>query len=239
MIRRNLKRFYKKVQTEAKGCGFAILLDGRGVKTPLKLDLIAPTQRLADLVAEEWHAQEEKILPNQMPITQLLNTALDRVPPQRTEMEKEILTYLESELICYFSDDEGEDDLKQKEQELWLPLIQWAKEELDIVLKTSSGIVHVKQNTSSFEAVQKKLDLMNDFQFTAFQQMVPMLGSLVISLALYKGHLDIDRAHRAAFLEQFFQCEKWGFDVDIQKKLDTVQKELRDTFIFLEAVNAT
>src|SRR5687767_15155698 len=73
------KRFYKGVSVGETSDGFAILLDGRPVKTPAKKPLVLPTRRAADLVAAEWHAQAEVITPVKMPLTRLVNSALDGV----------------------------------------------------------------------------------------------------------------------------------------------------------------
>ena len=48
------KRFYKDVGLGATLGGFAILLDGRPVKTPSKNGLLLPREALADRVATEW-----------------------------------------------------------------------------------------------------------------------------------------------------------------------------------------
>jgi chaperone required for assembly of F1-ATPase len=43
---------------------------------------------------------------------------------------------------------------------------------------------------------------------------VPVLGSLVLGLALTLGRLDADEAHRLAILDEVFQEEFWGLDAE-------------------------
>jgi len=80
------KRFWTEVSVaEAEG-GFAILLDGRGVKTPAKSPLVVPTIAFAEIIAEEWRAQAEAINPASMPATRASNAAIDKVRGQMDEV---------------------------------------------------------------------------------------------------------------------------------------------------------
>ena len=71
------KRFYAAASVAAQASGFAVVLDGRPVKTPGKAALVLPAQALADGITAEWAAQGERIDPATMPLTRLANTTLD------------------------------------------------------------------------------------------------------------------------------------------------------------------
>ena len=83
--RRNMRpqlrqRFYQAVSVEPQEAGgYAVLLDGRPVKTPARRTLAAPTQALAQALADEWEAQREMIDPAAMPLTRLANSIIDGV----------------------------------------------------------------------------------------------------------------------------------------------------------------
>ena len=104
-----MRRFYKQASVEADEGGFALLLDGRGVKTPLRHALVVPTRALADAISAEWEAQGETIDPRSMPLTGLANAALDRVAPDREKFADGLASYGESDLLCYRA--EGPDRL--------------------------------------------------------------------------------------------------------------------------------
>ena len=53
-----LKRFWTEASVSETEGGYAVLLDGRGVKTPAKTSLVVPTVELARAIADEWDAQE-------------------------------------------------------------------------------------------------------------------------------------------------------------------------------------
>src|SRR6202043_1277650 len=84
--RASMKRFYKEVGVADRG----ILLDGKALRTPRGAALVLPTDALAEAVADEWRAQGDEIVPSEMPLTKLANTAIDGVVPRRDEVIAEI-----------------------------------------------------------------------------------------------------------------------------------------------------
>jgi chaperone required for assembly of F1-ATPase len=65
------RRFYQAAGVEKRPEGYAVVLDGRPVRTPARRTLAAPAQPLAQALADEWDAQREMIDPAQMPLTRL------------------------------------------------------------------------------------------------------------------------------------------------------------------------
>ncbi|MHC2479566.1 chaperone required for assembly of F1-ATPase [Rhizobium leguminosarum] len=87
------KRFYTGVSVAEHEGGFAITLDGKMVRTPARQVLAVPTEALAQLVAAEWQAQGEEINPVSMPVTRLVNTALDGVAANAQAIFEDILRF--------------------------------------------------------------------------------------------------------------------------------------------------
>ena len=81
-----LKRFWTEASVSETEGGYAVLLDGRGVKTPAKTSLVVPTVELARAIADEWDAQEGTIDPTSMPFTRSANAAIDKVTHQFDEV---------------------------------------------------------------------------------------------------------------------------------------------------------
>ena len=97
------KRFYKAVSLEAVENSFEILLDGRRMKTPGKNALELPTKAAAELVSKEWESQEEYIDPLSMPVTRIVNTAIDGVRDDIQAVFEDILRFAGNDLVCYRS----------------------------------------------------------------------------------------------------------------------------------------
>jgi chaperone required for assembly of F1-ATPase len=85
MARRELnkalpRRFYKESVAQERKRSFALPLDSRAAKTQGGNDLALPTLAAARALANEWAAVGEIIDPALMPLTRLVNSAIDGVP---------------------------------------------------------------------------------------------------------------------------------------------------------------
>src|SRR5262249_11457619 len=130
--------------------GFALVLDGRPVRTPAQRALAAPTAALAEVLAEEWRAQREHIDPASMPLTRLANSIIDGVADVAPEVAAEIEKYLASDLIFYRA--ETPQGLVRGQEAAWDPLITWAREALGAQFRTGAGIVHLPQSEDALTA---------------------------------------------------------------------------------------
>jgi len=120
------KRFWKDATVEEVTGGFTVRLDGRGVKTPAKAELVVPTQAMAQASADEWQAQDETIDPGTMPVTRSVNAAIDKVAVQFTEVADMLAAYGDSDLTCYRAASPA--GLVARQNEAWDPLLDWAGE---------------------------------------------------------------------------------------------------------------
>ena len=144
-----MKRFYKLVSTEKVGGGFYILLDGKPVKTKSGAHLLASNEAIANRLMQEWAAQEEHILPNTMPFTQIINTIIDRVSVERDVMSAAVLKYLDTDLICYFADEP--EALVKLQKDKWQPWLDWFEGKFDCKLKTTTDLAALTQEQSAHD----------------------------------------------------------------------------------------
>ncbi len=207
-----MKRFYKKAEAGSLDSGFTVLLDGRPIKTPAKAALIVPTERLASEIAGEWDAQKDKIDPASMPCMQYAATAIDRVTTQRAAVIDEITAYGGTDLVCYRAS--YPDILVRKQADAWDPLLSWLEERHDVVLATTTGLSHVKQNDLMLGRFRRIVASLSDLQLAAFHTIVSLTGSLVVSLAVMDGRLDADEAFEISELDETHVIEEWGEDAE-------------------------
>lgn len=133
-----IKRFYEAATVGRGSDGYAILLDGRAVRTPGKATLEVGSAVLAEAIAEEWQAQDEEVDPTSMPMNNLACTAIDIVTPRQQEIVEDLAGYGGHDLICYWTDESG--DLLSRQQQHWQPLLDWAAQSLSApLLKTCGG----------------------------------------------------------------------------------------------------
>jgi chaperone required for assembly of F1-ATPase len=227
------KRFYSQVEIKRNGT-FAILLDGRPLKTPLKRDLILPSAPLAKAIAAEWAAQGERIDPEQMLITKLANTAIDRVAGDRRRVIGELVQYASSDLVCYRAAEP--ESLAARQGELWDPVLTWAEETLGVGFFAIQGVVHKPQPEDALRAVARYLGQFDAMSLSALYNLTTLAGSVLIALALESGFLEPERAWLAAHVDEDWQIERWGRDEDAAQRRSRRREEFDATVNFLNLV---
>lgn len=203
-----MKRFYKMVTVARGAHGHEIHLDGKPVKTPSGAVLSAPNEKLAGGMMREWMAQEGEIVPDSMPLTQILITAQDRVSRERPAMEKAVLAYLDTDLLCYRATLPAETARRQAES--WDPWLAWFEKEYGVRLATTEGLRALQQPPEARAAVEKAVAALDDARFTVFQLVVSQSGSLVLGLAFMAGAVTPEQICAAASVEEDFKAEVYN-----------------------------
>jgi len=223
-----VKRFY---QAAAVGEGNLILLDGRPVKTPGRRSLAPPAEMLAEAIADEWNAQQERIDPRSMPLTGLAYAAIDRVAPDAAAFARGLAAYGESDLLCYRT--EGPAPLAARQSELWDPILAWAQQRYEIVLEITSGILHMKQPGETIDRLGAAVGSRDPFQLAGLSPLVTISGSLLIALALAEGAIGLEAAWAAATVDEAWQAEKWGEDAEAVAALANRRRDFSAAARFL------
>jgi chaperone required for assembly of F1-ATPase len=209
------KRFYKDVTVAEEPNGFAIKLDGRRVKTPAKTDLILPVQAAAEAIAEEWRAQREDIDPRTMPLTRLVNSALDGVARDVDGVIADIVKYAGSDLVCYrAAEPEG---LVAAQSEMWDPVLAFAREELGARFICVEGITFAEQPPRAIEAVREAVVQSTGerpLAVAGLHVMTTLTGSVLLALSVARRELSLEAAWDAAHVDEDFQMRAWGADVE-------------------------
>lgn len=205
-----IKRFWTVADVSKDEGGWTVRLDGRTPKTPAGNTLTLPTEAAARLVADEWAAQGEFLVPGTMPATRLASTAIDRVSQTREPVAAEIAAYAGSDVICYLA--EHPTSLIERQQAEWGPWRDWAARELDVVLHPAEGIVHRAQSPEALARVKALVLEMDDHALTGLATAVPLLGSAVLGLAVQRGALSGEAALDLSRLDEAFTESRWGVD---------------------------
>ena len=227
------KRFYKDVRVEARDSGFVVLLDAHELKSPAKKPLHLPTQKLAQMTADEWQAQQDEINPHTMPIMRLVSTAHDRVAELPAETAAAFAAYIMSDLLCYRA--EHPDTLVQKQMENWDPLLDWTKSRFDVSLTVTAGILPVQQPEANR---QRFITAAGDepFRLTGLAHLAALLGSAILPMALDEAHISPRQAYELGFLDDLHQMEEWGVDAEAQARLDKIELEIATVAGYLSAL---
>jgi len=219
-----LRRFYKAAEARQEDGRFVLSLDGRRARTPGRNALAHASGALMARVAEEWARQRETIDPADMPLTRLMNSAIDGVAHTMAETRADILRYAGADLLCYRP--EAPDALVARQAHGHDPVLRWAAETLGARFHVTSGIVHVAQPPEALAAIGAALDAYDDpTALAALSVMTTLTGSALIALAVARGFLRPEAAWRVAHIDEHFQAERWGVDAEAAARREARWRE--------------
>ena len=232
-----VRRFYNTAEVTEEDGRFVLSLDGRRARTPGRNPLAASSRALMLEVAAEWERQREAIDPADMPLTRLINSAIDGVAHTMAETRADILRYAGSDPLCYRA--EEPDTLVARQAHAFDPVLRWAAEQLQARFNVTTGIVHVAQPHAALAAIGAALDAYDDpVALAALSVMTTLTGSALLALAVARGFLSPEAAWRAAHVDEDFEIERWGVDAEAMARREARWREFAAAGIVLEAMRA-
>jgi chaperone required for assembly of F1-ATPase len=203
------KRFYASASVKETPEGFAVLLDGKPVRTPSRNLLAAPTREIATAIAAEWEAQQDVINPMTMPTTRLANSVIDGVTGRVEVVVEDIAKYFETDLLFYRAG--HPEALVAREAAHWDPVLFWAAQTLGAHFVLTEGVVHVRQPDQAIAVARAALPS-DPWAAGALHVVTTLTGSALLALSLMRGRLDADEVWAAAHVNEDWNSEQWGID---------------------------
>jgi chaperone required for assembly of F1-ATPase len=228
---KKLARFYDTVTVAPQAQGFAVLLDGKPLRTPARAPLLLPTEALAEAVAREWVAQDEKVDPASMPLTRLVNSAIDGVASRMAEVEADAAKYAASDLVCYRAGDPA--SLVEAQNAAWDPILAFLRERHGARFSLSEGVIHHAQPQETLDAIGRLLhEAVGEgagapFRLAGIHAMTTLAGSIVVALAVALRHIDAEAGFLAAHIDEDFQMQAWGADAEALARRARRLEEMR------------
>lgn len=205
------KRFYSEVGTEPCEGGYRLLIDDKPVRTPARHPVVVAGLRVAAALEAEWADQGDYIDPAKMPLTRLVNSAIDGVATETEAVKDEIARFAMNDLLFYRA--EGPERLVTRQKKQWDPVLSWVSERLGIALRTTAGIVHVAQDERLAEAVRTALPD-GALALAAMHTLTTITGSALLALAVRAGRIGPEDAWTAAHIDEDWNAELWGMDAE-------------------------
>ncbi|MFK8251445.1 ATP12 family chaperone protein [Ancylobacter terrae] len=216
------KRFYAAAGVMAEGDAFRVVLDGRGVKTPARRPLCLPDADLANAVAAEWDSQQTVIDPALMPLTRLVNSAIDGVADNPAAVAEEIARYAGSDLLCYRAGEPR--SLVERQAQAWDPILSWLREMFGLRFVLGEGVMFVAQpeaTLATFAALLPRQPL----TLAGLSSMTTLTGSALLAFGVWKGQVAGETAWNAAHVDEEFQIAVWGEDEEAMARRDLRRRE--------------
>lgn len=221
-----LRRFWKTVGIQEHPEHFAITLDHRALKTPEGNPLIipAPKRVLATLLANEWESQDKVIKHHALPLTSLVSKVIDGLSESGARMDLclDLLRYLNTDTICF--QEEYPSQLVKLQTEHWDPLLDWARTEFGVEIRTFDSVLLNSQPEHTRNTFRSVLQDMDQWTLAGMERAVYYSKSFIIALALVKGRLTAEQASLAAQVEVQSQINRWG---EVEDTHDVDHRDIR------------
>lgn len=205
-----MKTFWKAVSVVEEDGGFSVRLDDKPLKTPAKAAFTVPSQGLAQAIADEWSALDDKIDPTRLPFTKLCNAAIDNMSEKAGGVVDALTEYGETDLLCYRAD--SPEGLVERQSAAWEPLLDWVRDRHGIFLVQTTGILPIPQPDASISAFRSWLGEMDNFELMSCHDLVMLSGSIVIARAVVEAHISPEDGWNTSIIDDIWQAEKWGED---------------------------
>ncbi|MGH6841657.1 MAG: ATP12 family chaperone protein [Methylocella sp.] len=246
MARRDLnkalpRRFYKVATVQQRDGMFILLLDGRAAKSPGQSLLALPTMAAAWRLADEWSAQGETIDPASMPLTRIVNAAIDGVARHLDATADEIEKYAGADLVCYRA--AGPRALAEAQAAAWDPILAFAREKLGAHFNCAEGVVFTEQPELSRSVVKEAITRVANsgpaapFALAALHVMTALTGSVLLALAVTHGALTPAEAWTAAHVDEDFEMRAWGEDAEALRRRARQWREMEVAAQLFQAVH--
>lgn len=218
------KRFYKEAGVEERDGFYALVLDGRRARTPGRQPLAVSSRPLAEAIAAEWAGQAEEIDPSSMPITRIVNSAIDGVAPRMQEVADDLVRYAGSDLLCYrMSEPER---LAQAQNAAWDPIVAWVRDRHGARFALAEGVMHVSQPDDAIAAIRRVVEeIRSPVALAALHVMTSLSGSVLLALAHVAGEIAADEAWSAAHVDELFQEGVWGEDYEASERRERRRRD--------------
>ena len=215
----NPKRFYERVTTSESSEGVSILLDERPLKTPSG-KLVLVRRGLVESLVGEWESQSGEIDPLTMPLTRLLNTALDGVSSDMQVVREDIIRYVTSDLLFYRVDSPFV--LVERQRALWDPWLDYCRDELGCNFVVGDLLTPIEQPGGSADSFGVHIRQIDDpIRLAATHVVTCLTGSAILALAVCRGALSCEDAWTAAHIDEDWNIEQWGEDSEARARRDS------------------
>jgi chaperone required for assembly of F1-ATPase len=220
-----MKRFYQKVSYCHEHGVYQFYLDDKPIKTPMHHILSTSFKARADAVVLEWQNQTDDIKPATMPITKYLNNVQDKIIPNRSEVIQHLSHYIASDTIFYFTD-QADTTLYEQQKTYWLPIINFFEKTYQTQLQPEALKTHIHAFLTDISPED----------FAALYTIISLLGSHLLALYSFMGHITFDEALIYARFEETYNAKNWGSDEEAEKNNALIDQDYAHAIAFLKCV---
>jgi chaperone required for assembly of F1-ATPase len=230
-----IRRFWTEAALIESSCAFSLHLDAKPAKTPAGHALATPHKRLAESVRDEWRHASQNVDPRALPMTGYLNAVIDRVGPNRAQIENGIVAFGQHDHLCYRA--EGPADLVARQAAAWDPLLNWLADAHAIHLPISQGLTPIAVPHQTVQRMREVVSALDPYLLAGIATVAGAYKSLVLALSVQGNRLGAAEALSLSRLDEIYQEEHWGEDVEAQKSVSLLLKDVLAAERFLSLLD--
>ncbi|MBV6656996.1 MAG: ATPase [Devosiaceae bacterium] len=233
------KVFWTSVTIEQSGDRYGIALDGRPARTPGRNPLVTSSPAIAEAMRDEWAALETFVDPLALPVTRLINVAIDRAETLREAILADAAAYAENDLLCYRADTPA--GLVARQEEIWGPYLAWLEEHASVRLSLVEGVMPAKQDPDDLARFAAAFGAAGSTgeAAAALHLATSLTGSAVLALALGVGFASGEDVWAAAHVDEDWNRELWGEDAEATRLRTVKKRDFDAAALVLEAHRQT
>jgi chaperone required for assembly of F1-ATPase len=178
-----------------------------------------------------------------MPLTRIVNSAIDGVAYRRDASVDEIAKYAAADLVCYRAPEPR--TLTEAQAAAWNPILAFARKKLGAHFICTGGVVFVEQPEPARAAVKEALKRIANsgpaapFALAALHVMTTLTGSVLLALAVARGEFTPAEAWIAAHVDEDFEMRAWGEDAEALRRRARQWREMEAAARLFQAVHGT
>ena len=203
-----MKKFWKKIEIrQSSSKKFHLLLDNKKLTTPMKKELVLPSEILVNEVLREWDQNSDNINIDDLVFYGVLSTAIDKVNLEKDAYVNDIIDFIDTDLICYRA--ESPNDLIALQNKSWNPILLLIEKYIDVKIKVFKGVMPSNQDQKVHTEIKKLISNLSDVQISVLHRITNLIGSIFLSLCILKKDLLKEDAFECSFLDELWQAKNW------------------------------
>jgi len=213
---------------------YYVQINGKTAKTPEGNLMELPTSKLAKIIVKNYQSYKTKRNNSIVSPIRLANTAIDMVAKNKNNYIKQLCSYANSDLVCYFAN--SPEDLVKKQNKSWLPLITFMQDFYNINILYTNEIFSINQTKESLSKLKVILSKKNNFELSAISVLSQLTNSIIISLALVNDKINVKNAFELSNLEEIYQATFWGKDEEAFTRLKAISVDIKNVKKYYDAL---
>ena len=159
-----------------------------------------------------------------------LEKSVSEIAKDRKNVIDKLVNFSLTDMLLFWG---GNEELFKQQEKKWLPVLIWAKDNLDAKFKTTQNLDVPEQESQTGVKLKKFLESLSDKELTAFYWAALNMRSVLLAAALVKGKINAQQAFEASCLEELWQAKKWGSDEVADCRRNSLKQELEQIEAFI------